>query len=101
MDPASIFAAISFWLLSSKVEQQAKQIHELEVQVIMQEQSYIDLATAHSSFAARSETIDQQHDRRIEGVNRRVDNILEYIVDNPSAASDMIEEVDEDRNPIE
>lgn len=92
MDPTSIFAAISFWILTSKVEQQAKQIHELEVQVIMQEQSFIDLAAAHASFAARSETIDQQHDRKIEGVNQRVDNILEYIVDNPSAASDIIEE---------
>ena len=92
MDPTSIFAAISFWILSSKVEQQAKQIHELEVQIVMQEQSFIDLATTHSAFAARSETVDQQHDRRIEAVNQRVDNILEYIVDNPSAASDMIEE---------
>jgi len=92
MDPTSIFAAISFWILTSKVEQQAKQIHELEVQVIMQEQSFIDLAAAHSSFAARSETIDQQHDRRIEAVNQRVDNILEYIVDNPSAASELITE---------
>ena len=92
MDPASIFAAISFWLLSTKVEQQEKQIHELEVQMLMQEQSYIDLAAAHSSFAARSETVDQQHDRKIEYVNRRVDNILDYIVDNPSAASEMIEE---------
>ena len=92
MDPASIFAAISFWLLSTKVEQQEKQIHELEVQIVMQEQSFIDLAATHSAFAARSETIDQQHDRKIDYVNQRVDNILDYIVDNPSAASDMIEE---------
>ena len=92
MDPTSIFAAISFWILTSKVEQQAKEIHELEVQVTMQEQSFIDLAAAHSSFAARSETVDQQHDRRIEAVNQRVDNILEYIVDNPSAASELITE---------
>lgn len=92
MDPTSIFAAISFWILTSKVEQQAKEIHQLEVQVTMQEQSFIDLAAAHSSFAARSETVDQQHDRRIEAVNQRVDNILEYIVDNPSAASELITE---------
>jgi len=92
MDPASIFAAISFWLLSTKVEQQEKQIHELEVQIVMQEQSFIDLAATHSAFAARSETIDQQQDRKIDYVNQRVDNILDYIVDNPSAASEMIEE---------
>ena len=92
MDPASIFAAISFWLLSTKVEQQEKQIHELEVQIVMQEQSFIDLAATHSAFAARSETVDQQHDRRIDAVNQRVDNILEYIVENPSAASELITE---------
>ena len=92
MDPASIFAAISFWLLSTKVEQQEKQIHELEVQIVMQEQSFIDLAATHSAFAARSETVDQQHDRRIDSVNQRVDNILEYIVENPSAASELITE---------
>ena len=53
---------------------------------------FIDLAATHSAFAARSETIDQQHDRKIDYVNQRVDNILDYIVDNPSAASEMIEE---------
>lgn len=81
MDPIQIFGIIG-WFLT---------VHQLDIIEERLQQQEIDIVVIESEVKS-IQKINENQDTHITALHNRVDNIIDYIIDNPSAASGLIEE---------